>query len=309
MDYAALVTAVSDYTENTFPTVNMNVFITQAETRIYNAVQLPSLRKNVYGQVTASNKYLQCPTDFLSVFSLAIITDVTGVDLDTGTYEFLLNKDVNFIRQAYPTPNDKGVPRYYGLFGPRSDNVKELTFILGPTPFASYWTELHYYYYPESIIQRPILTLGAITAGTSYTTGTYSNVSLTGGSGSNAVATIVVSGGGVTSVTVTNGGTGFVVGDTMSALSANIGGTGSGFSIPVATVGNSTGTTWLGDNYDPVLLYATLVEAYTYMKGEQDMVMLYNTKFGEALIQLKRLGDGLERQDAYRSGQVRIAVT
>ena len=223
MDYAALVTAVSDYTENTFPTVNMNVFITQAEKRIYNAVQLPSLRKNVYGQVTASNKYLQCPTDFLAVFSLAIITDVTGVDLDTGTYEFLLNKDVNFIRQAYPTPNDKGVPRYYGLFGPRSDNANELTFILGPTPLASYWTELHYYYYPDSI-----------------------------------------------------------------------------------TVAN---TTWLGDNYDPVLLYGTLVEAYTYMKGEQDMVMLYNTKFGEALIQLKRLGDGLERQDAYRSGQVRIAVT
>ena len=223
MDYAALVTAVSDYTENTFPTVNMNVFITQAEKRIYNAVQLPSLRKNVYGQVTASNNSLQCPTDFLAVFSLAIITDVTGVDLDTGTYEFLLNKDVNFIRQAYPTPNDKGVPRYYGLFGPRSDNANELTFILGPTPLASYWTELHYYYYPESIV--------------------------------------------------------------------------------------TASTTWLGDNYDPVLLYGTLVEAYTYMKGEQDMVMLYNTKFGEALIQLKRLGDGLERQDAYRSGQVRIAVT
>ena len=223
MNYSELVTAVSDYTENTFPTVNMNVFITQAEKRIYNAVQLPSLRKNVYGQVTASNKYLQCPTDFLAVFSLAIITDVTGVDLDTGTYEFLLNKDVNFIRQAYPTPNDKGVPRYYGLFGPRSDNANELTFILGPTPLASYWTELHYYYYPESIV--------------------------------------------------------------------------------------TASTTWLGDNYDPVLLYGTLVEAYTYMKGEQDMVLLYNTKFGEALMQLKRLGDGLERQDAYRSGQVRIPVT
>jgi len=303
MNYAALVAAISSYTENTFPTVDMNLFITQAEKRIYNAVQIPSLRKNVTGVTTASNKYLQCPLDFLSTFSLAVI------DPTTGAYTFLLNKDVNFIREAYPKPTSTGAPKYYAIFGPRSDNETELTFILGPTPNAGYGTELHYFYYPESIVQRPILTLGAITAGTSYTTGTYSNVSLTGGSGSGATANIVVSGGGVTAVTLVNGGTGFVVGDTMSALAANIGGTGSGFSIPVATVGNTTGTTWLGDNYDPALLYGTLVEAYTYMKGEQDMVLLYNTKFGEALVQLKRLGDGLERQDAYRSGQARIPVT
>ena len=303
MNYAALVAAVASYTENTFPTTDMNVFITQAEKRIYNAVQLPSLRKNVTGSTTASNKYLQCPTDFLSTFSLAAINPTTGA------YTYLLNKDVNFIREAYPKPTSTGAPKFYAIFGPRSDNEAELTFILGPTPNAGYGTELHYFYYPESIIQRPILTLGAITAGTSYTTGTYSNVSLTGGSGSGATASIVVSGGGVTSVTLVNGCTGFVVGNTMSALAANIGGTGSGFSIPVATVGNTTGTTWLGDNYDPVLLYGTLVEAYTYMKGEQDMVLLYNTKFGEALVQLKRLGDGLERQDAYRSGQARIPVT
>ena len=303
MNYAALVAAISSYTENTFPTVDMNVFITQAEKRIYNAVQIPSLRKNVTGSTTTNNKYLQCPLDFLSTFSLAII------DPTTGAYTFLLNKDVNFIREAYPKPTSTGAPKYYAIFGPRSDNETELTFILGPTPNAAYGTELHYFYYPESIIQRPILTLGAITAGTSYTAGTYSNVSLTGGSGSGATASIVVSGGGVTAVTLVNGGTGFVVGNTMSALAANIGGTGSGFSIPVATVGNTTGTTWLGDNYDPVLLYGALVEAYTYMKGEQDMVVLYNTKFGEALTQLKRLGDGLERQDAYRSGQARIPVT
>jgi len=303
MNYAALVAAISSYTENTFPTVDMNLFITQAEKRIYNAVQIPSLRKNVTGVTTASNKYLQCPLDFLSTFSLAVI------DPTTGAYTFLLNKDVNFIREAYPKPTSTGAPKYYAIFGPRSDNETELTFILGPTPNAGYGTELHYFYYPESIVQRPILTLGAITAGTSYTTGTYSNVSLTGGSGSGATANIVVSGGGVTAVTLVNGGTGFVVGDTMSALAANIGGTGSGFSIPVATVGNTTGTTWLSDNYDPVLLYGTLVEAYTYMKGEQDVILLYNTKFGEALVQLKRLGDGLERQDAYRSGQARIPVT
>ena len=301
MNYSELVTAVSDYTENTFPTVNMNMFITQAETRIYNAVQIPSLRKTATTALTASTPYFNAPSDFLAVYSFAVVNA-------NGSYTFLLNKDVDFIREAYPTPATAATPKYYAIYGPQT-TVTELKFILGPTPSAALATDLQYFFYPESIIQRPILTLGAITAGTSYTTGTYSNVSLTGGSGSNAVATIVVSGGGVTSVTVTNGGTGFVVGDTMSALAANIGGTGSGFSIPVATVGNTTGTTWLGDNYDPVLLYGTLVEAYTYMKGEQDMVMLYNTKFGEALIQLKRLGDGLERQDAYRSGQVRIAVT
>ena len=303
MNYAALVSAVSSYTENTFPTVDMNLFITQAEKRIYNTVQIPSLRKNVTGSTTTNNKYLQCPTDFLSTFSLA------AIDPTTGAYTFLLNKDVNFIREAYPKPTSTGAPKFYAIFGPRSDNETELTFILGPTPNAVYSTELHYFYYPESIVQRPISVLGAITAGTSYTTGTYSNVSLTGGSGSGATASIVVSGGSVTSVTLVNGGTGFVVGDTMSALAANIGGTGSGFSIPVTTVGNTTGTTWLGDNYDPALLYGTLIEAHTYMKGESDMLALYDGKYKEAMNQLKRLGDGLERQDAYRSGQVRVAVT
>ena len=220
MNYAALVSAVSSYTENTFPTTDMNVFITQAEKRIYNAVQIPALRKNVTGITTASNKYLACPDDFLSSYSLAAISPTTGA------YTFLLNKDVNFIREAYPTPTSTGSPKYYALFGPAvasSVITTELTFLLGPTPNAAYSMELHYYYYPETI------------------------------------------------VTATN--------------------------------------TWLSDNYDPVLLYATLVEAYTYMKGEQDMVVLYNTKFAEALTQLKRLGDGLERQDAYRSGQARMPVT
>jgi len=302
MNYTALVSAVSSYTENTFLTADMNVFIKQAEQRIYNTVQIQNLRKNVTGSTTTNNKYLQCPLDFLSTYSLAVI------DPTTGAYTYLLNKDVNFIREAYPKPTSTGAPKHYAIFGPRSDNETELTFILGPTPNAAYGTELHYFYYPESIIQRPILTLGAITAGTSYTTGTYSNVSLTGGSGSGATANIVVSGGGVTDVTLVNGGTGFVVGNTMSALAANIGGTGSGFSIPVATVGNTTGTTWLGDNFDSALLYGTLVEAYTYMKGEQDMVTLYNDRYVQAIALLKNLGDGKQRQDAYRDGQVRTRV-
>ena len=220
MNYAALVSAVSSYTENTFPTVDMNLFITQAEKRIYNTVQIPALRKNVTGITTASNKYLACPDDFLSSYSLAAISPTTGA------YTYLLNKDVNFIREAYPKPTTTGSPKFYALFGPAvasSVITTELTFLIGPTPDAAYSMELHYYYYPESIV--------------------------------------------------------------------------------------TASTTWLGDNYDPALLYGTLVEAYTYMKGEQDMVLLYNTKFGEALTQLKRLGDGLERQDSYRSGQYRQAVT
>ena len=310
MNYTELSNAIQAYTENTEDNfvANIPVFVQQAEQRIYNSVQFPSIRKNVYGQVTANNKYLQCPTDFLAVYSIAIVTDVTGSDMNTGTYEYLLNKDVNFIRQAYPTPNDTGVPRHYALFGSRSDNADELTFILGPTPDASYWTELHYYYYPVSIVQNAIATWGVITGGSSYTAGTYFNVPLTGGTGSGALATITVSSGAVTSVTVTNNGVHYTVGDTLSADSANIGGTGSGFSVPVVTVSNSDGRSWLGDNFDSVLLYGSLVEAYTYMKGEADMMQLYNGKFMEALALAKRLGDGMERQDAYRSGQFRQKV-
>lgn len=219
MNYTELRTAIQDYAENDFnysadPSVLDN-FIKQAETRIYNTVQFPSLRKNMTGVTTAGNKYLACPNDFLSVYSMAAI-------LPSGAYEFLLNKDVNFIRASYPNPASTGAPRYYALFGPVSTQEQELTFILGPTPDAIYSIELHYFYYPESIV--------------------------------------------------------------------------------------TAGTTWLGDNFDPVLLYAALVEAATYMKQEQDLVALYNTKFQEALLMAKRLGDGLERQDAYRSGQARVPV-
>ena len=219
MNYTALSAAIQAYTENTETNfvANIPVFVTQAEQRIFNSVQFPSLRQNVTGTTTTNNKYLQCPTDFLAVYSLAIINA-------SGEYEYLLNKDVNFIRQAYPQPTDKGIPKYYALFGPRSDNATELTFILGPTPDAAYGAELHYFFYPPSITVSPY-------------------------------------------------------------------------------------TSWLGDNFDTVLLYGSLVEAYTYMKGEQDMMALYNGKYQEALALAKRLGDGMERQDAYRSGQYRQAVT
>ena len=232
MTYTELVTAIQTYTENTFPattladstvvssTTQINRFITQAEQRIYNSVQFPSLRKNVTGSVTTSNKYLSCPEDFLSTYSLAVIDA-------SGNYEYLLNKDVNFIRQAYPNPTtDVGIPKYYALFGPTvntSTITNELSFIVGPTPDASYSVELHYFFYPESI-------------------------------------------------TVT-----------------------------------ASGHTWLGDNFDTVLLYGSLVEAYLYMKGEADVMGFYELKYKEALALAKRLGDGLERSDAYRSGQARVA--
>jgi hypothetical protein len=228
MNYNELFAQIQSYTENQFPpmilangstvsvTTQINTFIEQAERRIYNTVQIPSLRKNVTGTCTASNKYLACPNDYLSSFSLAVI------DVVTGEYEYLLNKDVNFIRQAYPSPTATGKPRYYALFGSRLNDPNELTFILGPTPDLSYSAELHYFYYPESIV--------------------------------------------------------------------------------------TAGTSWLGDNYSPVLLYGSLVEAYTYMKGEADMLLAYNTKYNEALQQLNRLGTGLERGDAYRDGQAKIKV-
>jgi len=307
MNYTQLSAAISAYTENTEANflAEVPVFVQQAEQRIYNSVQFPSLRKNVTGAIAANGKYANAPDDFLAVYSLAIYP-VGG-----GNYTYLLNKDVNFIRQCYPNPTDTGTPKYYALFGPAvSGSVisNELTFILGPTPDTAYGTELHYYYYPESIVQTPVATLGTITGGSAYTNGTYLNVSLTGGAGTGAVANIVVSGGAVTSVTLTQGGTGYVVGNTLSAAASTIGGTGSSFSIPVATVGNALGTSWLGDNFDSVLLYGSLVEAYTYMKGEADMMQLYNQKYMEALSLAKRLGDGMERQDAYRSGQYRQKV-
>ena len=238
MNYTTLFSTIKGYLENDFPasaftdsagtgtttltsTEQINTFITQAEQRIFNTVQFPSIRKNVTGSVTANNKYLSAPNDFLAVYSLAIVDG-------TGAYSYLLNKDVNFIRESYPTPTDTGLPAYYALFGPTvsgSTISNELSFLLGPTPDATYAVELHYYYYPESITTA------------------------------------------------------------------------------------SSGQTWLGDNFDSVLLYGSLVEGYTFMKGEADLIANYNAKYMEALSMAKRLGDGMERQDAYRSGQYRQKVT
>jgi hypothetical protein len=223
MNYAELSAAIQAFSESDEPLflANIPLFVQVAEQRIYNSVQLSYLRKNVTGTTTPSNKYLSTPVDFLSVYSVAVIKP-------NGDYEYLLNKDVNFIRQAYPSPTDAGIPRYYAIFGPTTTGgnppelTNEISFILGPTPDAQYPVELHYFFYPESIV--------------------------------------------------------------------------------------TAGTTWLGDNFDSALLYGAMREAAIFQRQEPDVVANYEAKYQEALMLLKQLGDGKERQDAYRSGQVRYPV-
>lgn len=215
MNYTELCTNIQDICETTFTAEQLAMFTQQAEQKIYNAVQLANLRRNVIGNLTAGNKYLSAPTDFLSVYSIAVVDG-------SGNYKYLLNKDVNFIREAYPNQTDSGLPQHYAIFGPRSDYENELSFILGPTPDAAYTAELHYYYYPESIV--------------------------------------------------------------------------------------TAGQTWLGDNFDSALLNGALVEAIRFMKGEDDLIKLYQSMYTDAMVLLKNLGDGKQRMDAYRDGQVRIGV-
>lgn len=228
MNYTTLFGLIKSYVENDFPnqnwtdtagtgtstisgTAQINTFIYQAEQRIFNSVQLPNLRKSVTGQATTGNKYLNVPSDWLATFSLASIDPVTGAQ------SYLLNKDVEFIRSAYPTPTDTGTPAYYAIFD-------STTFILGPTPNADYNMELHYLYYPISIVNSP------------------------------------------------------------------------------------SGTSWLGDNFDQILLYGSLLEAYTFMKGEVDVIQNYMARYNESLMMLKELGEGKNRQDTYRTLQARIQV-
>jgi hypothetical protein len=216
MNYTELKTNVADIVENSFTDEQLAMFTQLAEQAIYNTVQLPSLRKNVTGILSANNKYLSAPSDFLSVYSMAVVDG-------TGRYEYLLNKDVNFIRQAYPAPTSTGLPKYYAIFGPNSNAPNELSLIVGPTPDAAYDVELHYFYYPESIV--------------------------------------------------------------------------------------TSETSWLGDNFDSALLNGTLIEALRFIKGDQEMIALYDKLYLQAITLLKQLGDGKLRQDAYRSGQVRERVS
>jgi hypothetical protein len=304
MNYAQLVQLVQDYTQNSESTfvADIPTFVQQAEQRVFNSIQFPALRKNVTGTATYNNKYVACPDDFLACYSFALINQTTGV------YSYLLDKDVNFMREAYPDPSIKGTPKYYGIFGPQTSIPNELTFIVGPTPDTNYGLELHYFFYPPSIVQGIITGFNTPTSVGSLTNGTYYNVALTGGSGIGATATVVVAANAVSSVTIANGGSLYKVSDSLAVPIASIGSTGTSCSVTVATVNNANGTSWLGDNFDSVLLYGTLMEAYTFMKGEADMLQLYQGRYTEALGLAKRLGDGMERTDAYRTGQTRVAI-
>ena len=307
MNYETLYNNIQTYAQTTETAFVANIpfFVEQAETRIYNAVQIPSLRKNVTGNFTAGNQYLTLPFDWLSTYSIAVIDG-------SGNYTYLLNKDVNFIREAYPNNGSTSwtIPKYYGIFGSSTNNVNELTVIVGPTPDASYNTELHYFYYPVSIVQGVVAVLNAtFTAGSLYSPGLYQNISLTGGSGSGATADILVnSSGNVASVTLQNGGSFYQATDILGVSAIDIGGTGSGFSIGIQQLNNAAGQSWLGDNYDPVLFYGAMREAMLFQKQEQDIIKYYEDKFQEALGEMKRLGDGLERGDAYRDGQTKLKV-
>jgi hypothetical protein len=297
MDYQQLSQAIQDYAESDEQAFVFNIpnFVQLAEERVYNAVQIPAIRKNQTGNVSAGDVYLTLPDDYLASFSLAVIDG-------NGNYEYLIDKDVNFIRQSYPNPTtDTGIPRYYGQFKP-------YTYIIGPTPDADYEVELHYYYYPISIVKGVVSGLGTVTGGSGYTSGYYENVPLTGGSGINARANITVSGGAVTTVTLLDGGSLYLLGDVLSASNTYLGGVGNSFTVPVTNINNPDGTSWLGDNFETVLLYGSLREAVIFQKGEQDMVTYYEQKYQESLALLKDLGDGKDRRSAYRDGQLRLPV-
>jgi hypothetical protein len=211
MNYTQLTAALQDYleTQEISFVSNIPTFVRQAEERIYRSVQIPELRKNATAATTSGNQYLARPFDFLSVFSLAVVDG-------SGNYSYLYDKDVNFIREAYPGPSTQGLPKYYAQFD--GDQVgTEGNFILGPTPNSNYTVELHYYYDPPSIVD--------------------------------------------------------------------------------------TNTSWLGTNAETALLYGSLVEAYTYLKGDQDMLQLYTNRYNEAMLQLFGI-DLRAKRDDYRNGQM-----
>jgi len=231
MNYETLYNNIQAYAENTESlfVASIPVFVQEAEERIYNSVQIPSLRKNVTGTLTAGNQYLSLPLDWLSNYSIAVIDS-------SNNYQYLLNKDVNFLREAYPSVvytspayqgTPQGVPKYYALFGSQLSNFNEMTLMVAPTPDANYSVEMHYFYYPPTIVQGQIATVATLVAGSLYTNGVYQNVPLTGGSGANATADIVIVGGVVTSCTLKFGGNFYVVGDVLSCSS--LGSTGTGF--------------------------------------------------------------------------------
>jgi hypothetical protein len=315
VNYEQLYNTIQAYAQNTESTfiAYIPTFIQECEERVYNSVQFPSLRKNVTGNLTANNPYLSLPNDYLSTYSLALYQQSGSTY--TLPYTYLLNKDVNFIRQLYPDPSVTSTPKYYALFGTQYSNPNELSLILGPTPDVAYTAELHYFYYPPSIVQGIITAITLTAAGSNYIPGFYPNVpfqyfSTSGNqSGVSGYGDVLVSSSGtITSVSLQNGGSFYLVNDVLTVNTSYLGGssTASGFSFTVNSINNSNGQSWLGDNFDPVLLYGSMREAMIFMKGEQDMMTYYEQKYQEALQLAIRLGNGLERGDAYRDGQTKL---
>jgi len=302
MNYAELTTAIETTCATTFETDVMATFVQQAEQKIYSTVDLPASVVNTTLALTLGNRFLNMPARLLYVYSMAVVND--------SMYEFLLNKDPAFIREAYPNNavSSRGLPKHYAIFGPNSTNTTELSFLVGPSPNLAYSVELHFYYLPESIVQAALSRIDIQNGGAGYANGIYFNVPLTGGGGNSATANITVVSGVVVSATLSNRGCFYAAGNTLSVSNSNLGGSGSGLVLTVTTVTNAGGTTWLGDNFDTALFNGVMMEAIRFMKGDPDLVALYQQQFTQSLALLKNLGDGKQRMDAYRDGQVRVQV-
>tara|TARA_R100001126_G_scaffold88881_1_gene57787 strand:- start:2505 stop:3356 length:852 start_codon:yes stop_codon:yes gene_type:complete len=279
--YTELKTAIKDYTENqeTAFVSHLKDFITSAEERILKAVDLDYFRKNVTGTTTASNEFLAVPDDYLASFSLSIT--------NSGSKVFLLQRDVNFLQEFNPT-NATGVPKFYSLYDVNN-------FILSPTPDSAYSAELHYFYRPTSLISSQfLLTVSGVS-------GTFVDAETITGGTSGAITTIA-SVATTTTFNVVIPSTDFTVGETVTGATSGATGT-------VVSTGVDTTTTWLSTNAPNAMLYGSLIEAYTFMKGEQDIVALYQNRFNESLSRLKNYGEGVENVDHYREGLVRVSRT
>ena len=276
--YTQLKTAIQDYTENNEASFirNLPLFIRLTEERILKNVQLSLFRKNVSGAMSQNSKFLAVPSDFLAPFSLSL----TKAD---GDYAFLDFKGSEFIQVYTPNEATTGPPKYYGVFD--LDN-----FILAPTPDASYNAELHYFYRPKS------LTKSSYTLTLTNVTGTFtSSDTITGGtSGESSGVNSVPSN---TSLVVIIPSSNYAVGETITASP-------SGATGVVSAVGADTEVSWLSENAELAMMYGSIGEAYTYMKGDPQLMQSYTQRFNEALIRLKNLGEAQEVTDEYRTGQI-----
>tara|TARA_R100001129_G_scaffold114972_1_gene79433 strand:- start:856 stop:1710 length:855 start_codon:yes stop_codon:yes gene_type:complete len=280
--YTQLKTAVKNYTDNQEAVFvsHLDRFILTAEERIFKSVDFEFFRKNVSGSMTSGNEFLAVPDDYLASFSLSLT--------NSSSKEFLLQKDVNFIQEYNPNPATTGVPKYYAIYDINN-------FILSPTPNANFDVELHYYYRPIS------LTKSKVTLTVNNVTGTFSSgETITGGT--SGESTTINSLTSATELVITLPTGDFTVGETVT------GGTSGATGIVVSTSADTT-LTWLSENAPNALLYGSIIEAYVFMKGEPDIMSMYNERFVESLVRLKDLGEARENDDANRQGLPRRART